>query len=70
MNLIEFFDPYNKDHIAAYVYLCKKACWPPWFIEYMNKNDIFYYDIYSYSVEKKIIDAWVNYCYNQMDDLK
>ena len=69
MNLRKFFDPYNKDHIAAYAFNCKEGYWPEWFINYMEANDIFYYDVYSYDVERKIIDAWVNYCYNQMDDL-
>ena len=46
MNLKEFFDPYNKYHIAAYDYCIKQGTWPEWFINYMEANDIFYYDIY------------------------
>jgi len=32
MNLIDFFDPKNKDHLKAYLNLYKEGCWPQGFL--------------------------------------
>jgi hypothetical protein len=32
MNLVDFFDPRNKDHLRAYLNLYKEGCWPPGFL--------------------------------------
>ena len=28
MDMIEFFDPYNMEHIRAYKYMAEHGCWP------------------------------------------
>jgi len=32
MNLMEYFDPNNIDHLKAADHLIKKGSWPEWFI--------------------------------------
>lgn len=31
-DFIDFFDPYNPEHLAAYEYLTKKGVWPVGFV--------------------------------------
>ena len=57
MNISEFFDPYNDEHIKAYVYLTKNGFWPENFIPENCKMS----NIWQLEVMNKMVDAWVKY---------
>lgn len=57
MNIIEFFDPYNIDHIKAYDYLSKNGTWPDGFLP----NDITFNACWSLDLPMKLTRAWVEH---------
>ena len=56
-NLIEWFDPYNRDHVAAYRHLQTTGFWPEGFIP-PGMEIPTYWNI---SVIGKLADAWINH---------
>ena len=57
MNLIEWFDPYNKDHIKAYKHLQDTGIWP---VNFLPEN-IEIPTYWSILVTGKIADAWIKH---------
>jgi len=56
-NLVEWFDPNNKDHVAAYRHLQSTGLWPAGFIP-PGMEIPTYWNI---SVVGKLADAWINH---------
>ena len=56
-NLVEWFDPNNKDHVAAYRHLQSTGLWPAGFIP-PGMEIPTYWNI---SVGGKLADAWINH---------
>ena len=56
-NLVEWFDPNNRDHVAAYRHLQTTGIWPDGFIP-PGMEIPTYWNI---SVAGKLADAWINH---------
>lgn len=56
-NLVEWFDPYNKGHVAAYRHLQNTGMWPEGFIPLGMEIPTYW----SISVAAKLADAWINH---------
>ncbi len=56
MNIVDYFDPYNMEHIRAYRHLQKEGTWSRGFIpegmEFPNG--------WHFLVLNKLADAWIN----------
>lgn len=57
ISIDEWFDPLNKDHIAAYQHLSDTGTWPPEFLP----DDIFFPHSWQILLLNKLADAWVKY---------
>ena len=60
MNLSDFFDPYNIEHIKAYKHLQNKGAWPKEFFDKVKENiaaDPHWY----LSISMKMSNAWVKH---------
>jgi hypothetical protein len=56
MDIIEFFDPYNKDHIKAYREM-EQTAWPKGFLP----KDIYISEGWDIRIKNKIVNAWINH---------
>lgn len=56
MNIIEFFNPYNIDHIKAYKVLSETGFWPEGFVP----DEIKFVTLWHPMVAQKMADAWVD----------
>jgi hypothetical protein len=57
MNLVDWFDVYNKEHMIAYEYLTCYGYWPEGFIS----EDIKVNPLDIISIQNKLAEAWVTY---------
>ena len=57
MDIIEFFDPYNMEHVRAYEHLQKTGQWPKGFIP---KRTLFPTN-WHLLIINKLANAWVHY---------
>jgi len=57
MNLVEFFDPRNLDHMKAYKHLCDKGFWPEGFI----KEGMEIPNGWQILIAAKMSDCWVEH---------
>ena len=57
MDLVEYFDPYNIDHIKAYKKLQDTGMWPKGFLP----ENIYIPAGWDYRIKYKIADAWIDY---------
>ena len=53
----EWFDPYNKDHCAAYEHLLRCGAWPKDFLP----DDIEFEPSWQILVMSKLSDAWIDH---------
>lgn len=54
MTIVEYFDPYNIEHLKAYKHLHDVGYWPVGFV-----NNLEIHDYWSHNIDRKIIDAWI-----------
>jgi hypothetical protein len=60
MNIVEFFDPYNIEHIRAYRHLQEQGMWPVGFIpENVKKSPV--PSGWTILMVNKIADAWIDH---------
>lgn len=52
-----WFDPYNMDHIAAYLHLQDNGRWPVGFLP----NDVTCENLWQITIANKLADAWVKH---------
>jgi hypothetical protein len=62
MNISEFFDENNKDHLKAFIYLSKNGTWPKNFIT----NDIEFNATWAFDIATKLA---LKYIETQFDDI-
>jgi len=55
MNITEWFDPYNVEHVIAYKYLRDNGVWPGGFLP----ADVERRNFWNIIIKNKIVDAWV-----------
>lgn len=55
MNIVEFFDPYNIDHIKAYAEVMETGQWPESFVP----EDVTFNPCWSVDLLMKMTEAWV-----------
>lgn len=60
-NLSTWFDPYNRDHINAYVFMTGNGYWPDWFQKIMKDNDIIINNYCEDLIKDKIAKTWINH---------
>lgn len=58
MNILEWFDPDNKEHIRAYSQMCNTGAWPEGFIDW--DHIVFPRDWHTL-LSFKLADNWVKY---------
>lgn len=68
MNLIDFFDPNNIEHIIAYCYLRHRGSWTEDFWEKIKDMEI--PTGWSYLLTSKMADCWVSYKIQREDYLE
>ena len=54
--VVEWFDPYNKEHLKAYLHLKNEGCWPRNFLP----KDIVIPLGWGYMLESKLAKEWIN----------
>jgi hypothetical protein len=54
MTIVEYFDPYNVEHLNAYQHLHEYGTWPS---DFVGKREVPYY--WDRFIDNKIIDAWI-----------
>ena len=59
MNISDFFDPYNMDHIEAYHHLCQTGMWPKGFIPEELKLE--FESSWQFIIMNKLAEAWVGH---------
>jgi hypothetical protein len=57
LNIVEWFDPTNKDHIVAYSHLTHTGKWPENFIP----KDIVFPYMWNTFVQSKMVDNWIKH---------
>jgi hypothetical protein len=57
MNIVDWFDPHNIEHINAYKHLESVGHWPKGFIP----KDIIINSMWPMQIREKMCDAWMNY---------
>ena len=63
MNIIEWFDPHNKEHLKAYKHLEDTGAWPKGFVP----RDIIFTTSWMASLNRKMADCWVNHKLEESD---
>jgi len=63
MNITNWFDPNNKDHIEAYYYLLRNGSWPQDFMPEDVQRPVGW-DV---SLAYKMCDCWVKYMMKKHD---
>ena len=58
--LLDFFDPYNQEHLNAYKYLQDMGTWPEDFYNLMIERDIPLPPNWQIIIQSKIADAWID----------
>lgn len=57
INLVDWFDPNNKQHLEAYQHLCCKGIWPEDFIP----KHIEIPNTWQVTLGQKIADCWIKH---------
>jgi hypothetical protein len=60
MNIKDFFNPYNVDHLKAYIHLNETGFWPKGFIPEGMEFDSFWQIL----IAIKMANAWLNAAQN------
>jgi hypothetical protein len=55
MNVADFFDPYNVNHLKAFKYLNERGCWPDKFIP----ESVSFTPTWIYDLTVKMAKAWL-----------
>lgn len=63
MNISQFFNENNEDHLKAYSYLLKNGTWPKEFIS----NDIEYNGSWYFDIATKLATKYIEYKLNELD---
>jgi hypothetical protein len=58
MKFKNYFNPYNPDHINAYLHLVKTGTWPDNFGDDLDQSDRVHWNIWAVSI---LADAWLDY---------
>ena len=59
MNIVDFFNPKDLNHLYEYDNLCRNGCWSQWFYEQINDNDISFSDCWQVGMANKIAKEYV-----------
>lgn len=62
IDMYDFFDPHNKEHMDAYLYLKEYGCWPTGFINGDLKPTWFF------DIQAIMANAWVNHFFSEEQD--
>lgn len=63
MTIVEFFDPKNYYHLAAYNYLEKNGVWPIDFEFALDENEITYSNLWQTELIAKLAEAYMKQNY-------
>lgn len=57
ISIVDWFDPYNREHLTAYRHLCDTGMWPENFIS----ENIYLPPGWQVFIVNKMSDAWLEY---------
>jgi len=61
MNLSDYFDPYNRDHLSAWRHLCEHHMWTHEFWAEVEANSLTIDNGWQFVIVDKIAEAWVKH---------
>lgn len=59
MDIVEFFNPKDSNHLHDYDYLCRNGCWSLWFLEQINIHHIVFSDCWQVGIANKIANQYI-----------